>query len=151
MNEFIAFIKRRFFFNSIRDIVKKSPNIKWGDIHGNDEAKDLLIKTVVLPLRHPARFKGILRPWKGILLHGPPGIGKTMLAKAVCTETFGNVTFFNVSSSTIISKWRGESEKFIKVIQIKFTTNEILIEFNFWVSGFVYFGKDSCPFNYIHR
>lgn len=99
------------------DIVSRNYNIKWSDVHGNEEAKLILQESVVHPCEYPELFTGIVRPWKGILLHGPPGIGKTMLAKALSSETFGKVTFFNVTSSTVISKWRGESEKFIKVFR----------------------------------
>lgn len=56
-----------------------------------------------------------MKPWKGILLHGVSGVGKSLLAKALNAETFDTVTFFNISASTLISKWRGESEKFAKV------------------------------------
>lgn len=97
-----------------RDIYSENPNVKWDDIIGLEEAKRLSKEAVVYPIKYPQLFKGILSPWKGLLLYGPPGTGKTLLAKAIATEC--NTTFFNISASSIVSKWRGDSEKLVRVL-----------------------------------
>lgn len=97
-----------------RDCVDRCPQVKWDAIAGLDQAKQLLEEAVVLPLVMPEYFQGIRRPWKGVLMFGPPGTGKTMLAKAVATQC--ETSFFNVSASTMASKYRGDSEKLVRLL-----------------------------------
>jgi len=97
-----------------RDVIDKNPNVSFNDIAELDDAKKTLQEAVLLPLYMPNYFKGIRRPWKGVLLFGPPGTGKTMLAKAVATQ--GKTTFFSITSSSISSKWKGESEKLVRIL-----------------------------------
>ncbi|XP_029372065.1 katanin p60 ATPase-containing subunit A-like 2 [Echeneis naucrates] len=97
-----------------RDIYLHCPNVRWEDIVGLEDAKRLVKEAVVYPIKYPQLFTGILSPWKGLLLYGPPGTGKTLLAKAVATEC--KTTFFNISASSIVSKWRGDSEKLVRVL-----------------------------------
>lgn len=93
-------------------ILAEKPNIKWSDIAGLEAAKDALKEAVILPVKFPQLFTGNRKPTSGILLYGPPGTGKSFLAKAVATEA--NLTFFSVSSSDLVSKWMGESERLVK-------------------------------------
>jgi vacuolar protein-sorting-associated protein 4 len=101
-------------------ILQDKPDIKWEDVAGLEGAKDALKEAVILPIKFPHLFTGKRQPWKGILLYGPPGTGKSHLAKAVATEA--NSTFFSVSSSDLVSKWMGESERL--VLSRKFRGNQ---------------------------
>jgi vacuolar protein-sorting-associated protein 4 len=93
-------------------VVTEKPNIKWDDVAGLEKAKATLQEAVILPTKFPQLFVGKIRPWSGILLYGPPGTGKSFLAKACATEAQG--TFFSVSSSDLVSKWMGESERLVR-------------------------------------
>ncbi|XP_061555348.1 katanin p60 ATPase-containing subunit A-like 2 [Phycodurus eques] len=97
-----------------KDIYLHNPNVRWEDIIGLEDAKRLVKEAVVYPIKYPQLFTGLLSPWKGLLLYGPPGTGKTLLAKAVATEC--KTTFFNISASSIVRKWRGDSEKLVRVL-----------------------------------
>ncbi|XP_030475168.1 cell division control protein 48 homolog C-like [Syzygium oleosum] len=89
--------------------------VTFSDIGAMDEIKESLQELVMLPLRRPDLFKGgLLKPCRGILLFGPPGTGKTMLAKAIANEA--GASFINVSMSTITSKWFGEDEKNVRAL-----------------------------------
>ncbi|KAL6575717.1 Vacuolar protein sorting-associated protein 4B [Orobanche hederae] len=92
-------------------IIREKPNVKWNDVAGLESAKQALQEAVILPVKFPQFFTGKRRPWRAFLLYGPPGTGKSYLAKAVATEA--DSTFFSVSSSDLVSKWMGESEKLV--------------------------------------
>ncbi|XWS37125.1 hypothetical protein CRYUN_Cryun19dG0016600 [Craigia yunnanensis] len=99
------------------DVIPPSDiGVTFDDIGALENVKDTLKELVMLPLQRPELFcKGQLtKPCKGILLFGPPGTGKTMLAKAVATEAGAN--FINISMSSITSKWFGEGEKYVKAV-----------------------------------
>lgn len=98
----------------MRDVVQRDLGVSFDDIAALSTAKRLLNEAIVLPLLMPEFFTGIRKPWKGVLLFGSPGTGKTLLAKAVCG--FNNSTFFSCSSSSLISKYRGESEKIVRCL-----------------------------------
>jgi len=100
--------------NIMESVIDKGPGIKWTDIQGLKKVKMALIENIVYPQMRPDIFTGLREPTRGILLYGPPGNGKTMLAKAVATEC--QSTFFSISASTLMSKWVGESEKLMRTL-----------------------------------
>lgn len=96
------------------EIIDNKPNIKFEDVIGLESAKQTLKEIIILPNLRPDLFTGLRSPPRGLLLFGPPGTGKTMIAKAVATEC--NCTFFSISASSLTSKYLGESEKLVKAL-----------------------------------
>ncbi|KAI9797890.1 MAG: hypothetical protein M1833_005090 [Piccolia ochrophora] len=96
------------------EIVVKGDEVHWSDVAGLDAAKNALKEAVVYPFLRPDLFMGLREPARGMLLFGPPGTGKTMLARAVATES--RSTFFAISASSLTSKFLGESEKLVRAL-----------------------------------
>ncbi|KAF5677262.1 adenosinetriphosphatase [Fusarium heterosporum] len=98
----------------LNDIVVQGDEVHWNDVAGLEIAKNALRETVVYPFLRPDLFMGLREPARGMLLFGPPGTGKTMLARAVATES--KSTFFSISASSLTSKYLGESEKLVRAL-----------------------------------
>jgi SpoVK/Ycf46/Vps4 family AAA+-type ATPase len=98
----------------LNDVVVQGDEVRWADIAGLDIAKNALREAVVYPFLRPDLFMGLREPARGMLLFGPPGTGKTMLARAVATES--RSTFFSISASSLTSKFLGESEKLVRAL-----------------------------------
>lgn len=99
--------------SALREVFIEVPNVRWDDIGGLDEAKQELIESVEWPIKYPEAFEAFhSKPAKGIMLFGPPGTGKTMLAKAVANESEAN--FISVKGPEIFSKYVGESERAVR-------------------------------------
>ncbi len=100
---------------AMREVYIETPTVHWTDIGGLEEVKQELIEAVEWPLKNPEVFKRLgITPPKGIMLYGPPGCGKTMLARAVATESAAN--FITIKGPEVFSKWVGESEKAIREV-----------------------------------
>jgi transitional endoplasmic reticulum ATPase len=101
--------------SAVREVFIEVPNVHWTDIGGLQDVKQELIEVVEWPLKKPEAFKRIgITPPKGVLIFGPPGCGKTLLARAVATESEAN--FISVKGPELLSKWVGESEKAVREV-----------------------------------
>lgn len=101
--------------SAMREVLIEIPNVKWEDVGGLDDVKDLLKEAIEWPLKYPDSFKRLgVRPPSGVLLFGPPGCGKTMIAKAVANESSAN--FISVKGPELLSMYVGESEKHIREV-----------------------------------
>jgi SpoVK/Ycf46/Vps4 family AAA+-type ATPase len=96
------------------EILEKNCNVDWEDIAGLHHAKSAVDEAIVWPLRRPDLFSGLRDPPKGLLLFGPPGTGKTMIARAIASRA--SCTFLNISSSSLMSKWVGDGEKMVRCL-----------------------------------
>jgi transitional endoplasmic reticulum ATPase len=100
---------------AMREVYIEVATVHWSDIGGLDTVKQHLIEAVEWPMKQPEIFKRLgIKPPKGILLYGPPGCGKTLLARAVATESDAN--FISIKGPEVFSKWVGESEKAIREV-----------------------------------
>jgi transitional endoplasmic reticulum ATPase len=100
---------------AMREVYIEVATVHWSDIGGLDSVKQHLIEAVEWPMKQPEIFKRLnIKPPKGVLLYGPPGCGKTLLARAVATESEAN--FISIKGPEVFSKWVGESEKAIREV-----------------------------------
>lgn len=95
-------------------MIDSGPGVAWEDIIGLKDVKATLVESIVSPQLRPDLFEGLRAPTRGMLFYGPPGNGKTLLAKAVASQC--KSTFFSVSASTLMSKWVGDSERLMKTL-----------------------------------
>ena len=101
--------------SALREISIEIPNVTWDDVGGLEDVKRELREVVELPLKNPDAFRRMgIDPPRGVLLYGPPGCGKTLIAKAVANESEAN--FISVKGPELLSKWVGESEKAVRMI-----------------------------------
>lgn len=101
--------------STLRETIVEIPNTKWEDIGGLEETKKDLQEMILYPIEHPEKFlKFGMQPSKGVLFYGPPGCGKTMLAKAVANECSAN--FISIKGPELLTMWFGESESNVREV-----------------------------------
>jgi transitional endoplasmic reticulum ATPase len=101
--------------SSLRETVVEVPNIKWSDIGGLEEVKKNLQEMILYPIDHPEKFEQFgMQPSRGVLFYGPPGCGKTLMAKAVASECSAN--FISIKGPELLTMWFGESEANVREV-----------------------------------
>ena len=104
--------------SAMRELLIEKPNVKWSDIGGMDDLKLKLRQIVEWPINHPETFERLgIKPPRGLLMFGPPGCSKTLIAKALATES--NLNFISIKGSDLFSMWVGESEKAVRDLFVK--------------------------------
>jgi fidgetin-like protein 1 len=98
----------------LNEVMLSNADVTWDDIAGLHAAKTVIQEIVVMPMMRPDIFTGLRSPPKGLLLFGPPGTGKTLIGKAIASQS--KSTFFNISASSLTSKWVGEGEKMVRTL-----------------------------------
>merc|ERR1712139_67283 len=101
--------------SALRETLVEIPNVTWDDIGGLDDIKKELLENIQFPVEHPEKFEKFgLSPAKGVLFYGPPGCGKTLLAKAVANECQAN--FISIKGPELLTMWFGESEANVREV-----------------------------------
>jgi transitional endoplasmic reticulum ATPase len=101
--------------SAMREVFVEVSEVRWGEVGGLEEAKQALIESVDWPLKYPEAFESVgVRPPRGVLLYGLPGTGKTLLVKALATES--NINFISIKGPELLSKWVGESERAVREV-----------------------------------
>ncbi|XP_065356867.1 ATPase family gene 2 protein homolog A [Calliphora vicina] len=111
LNNALAYVKP----SAMREVLIECPNIKWTDIGGQDELKLKLKQAIEWPLKHAEQFQRLgIKPPRGLLMYGPPGCSKTMIAKALATES--QLNFLSIKGPELFSMWVGESERAVREV-----------------------------------
>ena len=114
-NDHFKFAKEKQNPSSLREVNVEIPNVSWDDIGGLEEVKQELTEMITYPVKHPEKYEKFgMRPSKGVLFYGPPGCGKTLMAKAVASQCSSN--FISVKGPELLTMWFGESEANVRDI-----------------------------------
>ena len=108
--------EKEFRARIMQDIISDTVDVSFKDVYGLESVKLAIYETIILPKLRPELFVGLIKPSSGILLFGPPGNGKTMIAKCIASEYGQEYTFFNISASSLTSKWVGDAERMMRTL-----------------------------------